>query len=132
MNDLSAAIGLGNLDDFPVHLKRRRAIAEMYRSELKNVPDFQLLEYKNDRESAYWLFTVLVERRENFIRALQGRGIPASVVHLRIDNNSVFGGVTPDLVNQKKFNDEQVSIPVHSRLTDDDVDLIINAVKKGW
>ncbi len=132
MNDLSAAIGLGNLDDFPLKLKRRVEIGDFYRKELRSVPGVQMLEYKNDRECAYWLFTMLVESRIDFIRKLKEKGIPASVMHLRIDNNSVFGGTRPDLVNQEKFNEKQVSIPVHSGLTEDDVDLVINTVKKGW
>ena len=132
MNDLSAAIGLGNLEDFPLKLKRRIEIADLYRKELKDVPGLQLLNYKDDRECAYWLFTMLVERRIDFIKKLKEREIPASVMHQRIDNNSVFGGIRPDLVNQEKFDRNQVSIPVHSGLTDDEVDLVINTIKKGW
>jgi perosamine synthetase len=132
MNDLSAAIGLGNLEDFPVKLKRRIEIGGIYREELKDVPGLQLLEYKDDRESAYWLFTMLVERRTEFIRKLKGKDVPASVMHLRIDNNSVFGGIRPDLIVQAEFDENQVSIPVHSGLTDDDVKLIVDTIKKGW
>jgi perosamine synthetase len=132
MNDLAAAIGLGNLEDFPVNLKRRKKIAGHYRRDLKNVSGIELLDYQKDRECSYWLFTMLVERREDFIRALKSRGILTSVVHLRIDRNTVFGGITPGLVNQEKFNENQVSIPVHNGLTDDEVIMIINSVKKGW
>ncbi len=132
MNDLSAAIGLGNLEDFQSNLKRRIEIADTYREELKNVPGLQLLEYTNDRECAYWLFTMLVEHRIDFIKKLKEKEIPASVMHQRIDNNSVFGGITPGLVNQEKFNDKQVSIPVHNGLTDDDVNMVVQEIKRGW
>jgi len=132
MNDLAAAIGLGNLEEFPINLKRRRDIASRYRNELNNISGVKLLDYKNDRESSYWLFTILVDKREDFIRALKERGVPASVVHLRIDDNTVFGGITPGLENQEKFNNLQVSLPVHSGLNDYEVDLVINSVKKGW
>lgn len=132
MNDLSAAIGLGNLAEFPANLKRRQEIAARYRNELKDASGIELLDYKNDRMCAYWLFTMLVEKREDFILALQSKGVPASVVHLRIDKNSIFGGITPDLPNQERFNERQVSIPVHNGLTDSDVDLVVNAIKEGW
>ncbi len=132
MNDLAAAVGLGNLEDFPANLKRRRKIASRYRDELQNVPGLKLLNYKEDRESAYWLFTVLVERRMDFIKKLKEYGIPASVVHLRIDHNSVFGGIVSDLPNQEKFSENQIAIPVHNGLSDDEVKLIVKAIKKGW
>ena len=75
---------------------------------------------------------MLIEKRNDFIKALKSRGVPASVVHLRIDNNSIFNGITPGLKNQEKFNTQQVSVPIHSSLTDDDINLIISSIKKGW
>jgi perosamine synthetase len=132
MNDLAAAIGLGNLEEFALHLKRRREIASIYRAELNAVHGLQFLDYKDDRESSYWLFTVLVERRVDFIKKLKEQGVPVSVAHLRIDRNSVFGRITPYLYNQEKFNNNQVSIPVHDSLTDEDINLIVDTIKKGW
>jgi perosamine synthetase len=132
MNDLAAAVGLGNLHDFPRRLERRRAIAARYRRDLAGTPGLTLLREDPDRESAYWLFTVRVERREDFIRKLAGQGIPASVVHLRIDRNSVFGGIREDLAGQAAFNAEQVAIPVHEGLTDDEVNSIVRSIHQGW
>ncbi len=132
MNDLAASVGLGNLPDLPEILKKRTEIAQRYRNELKNVAGVSLLENRSDRTSANWLFTMLVENREDFIRKLQAAGIPSSVVHLRIDKNSIFGGPRKDLVNQEKFDASQISIPVHQALTDDDIDSIVKTIKSGW
>ena len=132
MNDLAASIGIGNLEDAEINLQRVRKIAVLYRHEFENINGLKLLENKPDRESSYWLFTILVEKRIDFIKALKSRGIPSSVVHLRIDKNSVFGGIRDDLVQMNEFNERQVSIPLHSGLNDDDVDKIINSVKLGW
>ena len=132
MNDLSAALGLGNLEDFPERLARRQVIASIYRQQLQGVTGLQLLKLKEDRTSSYWLFTILVENRENFIRKLAQKGIPASVVHLRIDHNSVFGGMRDDLPGQAEFNERQVAIPVHEGLKPEEVDLIVKEIKSGW
>jgi perosamine synthetase len=132
MNDLAASVGLGNLTDFPENLKKRRLIASIYQKQFNDLPGLVLLDYQDDRESAYWLFTILVEERENFIRRLKEHGIPASVVHLRIDHNSVFGGITPNLYNQERFNQNQVAIPVHEGLLDEDVGHIVDIIKQGW
>lgn len=132
MNDLAASVGLGNLDDFENNLIKVRSIAKQYRKNLNNINGITLLENKSDRENACWLFTMLVERREDFIRALNSRGVPASVVHLRIDKNSIFGGIKNDLPNMDKFNELQVAVPIHSGLSNEEVELVINSVKKGW
>ncbi len=132
MNDLAAAVAMGNLQDLPKRLERRQQTGRLYRQRLGNVPGLRLLRQDNDRTHSYWLFTVLVERREDFIRKLASHGVPASVVHLRIDHNSIFGGVRNDLPGQAEFNEHQVAIPVHEGLSDDDVDMIVDVVKSGW
>ena len=92
----------------------------------------KLLDFKDDRTHAYWLFTLLAENRIDFIKKLAGHGIPTNVVHLRIDRNSVFGGITESLVNQAEFDKRQISIPVHDALTDDEVSRIIEVIRSGW
>ena len=129
LNDLAAAVGLGNLADFPQRLARRQQIGTHYRQQLADVPGVQLLRVNDDRTHAYWLFTMLVERREDFIRKLAEHGIPASVVHLRIDHNSVFGGLRDDMPEQTDFNERQVAIPVHEGLTQDDVYKIVSTIR---
>ncbi len=132
MNDLAAAVGLGNLDGFATRLDRRRKLATRYREALRDVPGLELLDQDSDRQSACWLFTVLVERRESFVKALADEGIPCSVVHQRIDRYSVFGGVRNDLKGQREFDARQISLPLHAGLTDQDVGRIVTRIKGGW
>ncbi len=132
LNDVGAAIGLGNLAGFPARLARRRQIARHYREAFKKIAGLQLLREEADRESAYWVFTATVERRKDFIRKLAEAQVPASVVHLRIDKNSLFGGKRDDLPNQTTFDERQVALPIHEALTDGDVEQIINIVQGGW
>ncbi len=132
MNNISAAIGLGNLYDLKKSLERRRKIAKVYNAELKEIIGLKLPDYKSDRISSYWLYPVLVEKRNDFIKKLKEIGIPTSVVHQRIDRNSVFGGINEDLTNQSRYDEEQINIPVHEALTDDDIYKIITTIKSGW
>jgi perosamine synthetase len=132
MNDLAAAVGLGNLQDFPKIKARLAEIAATYRQNIAGIDGIRLLRQESDRVSGNWLFTIRVQRREDFIRALADRGVPTSVVHLRIDKNSVFGGHCSDLVGQAIFNEEQVSLPIHFGLSDADIEQVIAAVKAGW
>lgn len=132
LNDLAAAVGLGNLPDMPANLARHRQIAATYHRGLTGVPGLTHLEYESDRESSYWIYTVLVERRSDFVRAVKSRGVPVSVVHQRIDRNSVFGGARSDMPGQRFFDDNQIAMPIHVAMTDEDVNLVINGVRGGW
>lgn len=132
MNNLAAALGLGNLVQIQAVLARYRAIAARYAEGLAGVPGLRRLRRADDRRSAHWFFPLLVERREDFIRMLAARDCVASVVHRRIDRNTVFGGMRDDLPGQAYFDEHQCALPIHAALTDDEVERIIAAARGGW
>ena len=132
MNDMAASLGVEHLGQLQAILRRRGQIADKYRSELESIPGIELFETKEDRKSAHWLFTLHVERREQFARAMRSRGVEVSVVHMRIDTNTVFGPKREDLPELEKFTGSHISLPLHNRLTDEDVDYVIQCIKEGW
>lgn len=132
LNDYGAALGLANLEGFNQRLEKRRQLAALYRKSLAGVPGLRLFEAREDRKSAYWLFGMHVENRDGFIQALKDWGVTASVIHQGIDRNDIFGGKKPELVNQRKFDDTQIHIPIHDALNQEDVEYIIDVIKKGW
>jgi perosamine synthetase len=132
MNDLCAAIGIGNLTNYNDRLNKVQIIAKQYRQELKNTTGLQLLQNKSDRISSNWLFTILVENRDNFIKLMLNKSIPVSVVHLGIDKNTIFGNKNYTLIGQREFDEKQISIPIHSELNEEQIEWIIKTVKSGW
>jgi perosamine synthetase len=132
MNDISAAVGLGNLESIDIKLKRYLEISNRYNIELNGVSGVNMFDYKNDRSSSYWLYGFHVERREDFINKLKSFDIPSSVIHLGIDRNDLFGGKDMSLINQRNFDDTQINIPIHDGLSDEEVDKIITTIKSGW
>lgn len=132
MNNISAAIGLGNLPTYGARLARRAEIAARYRTAFQGLNGLKLLRLEDGAESAWWLFTLRVERREDFARAISGRGIPISVVDRRIDRHSVFGGERTDLLGTALFDAEQMALPLHEGLSEEDVAQVTEAVKAGW
>jgi perosamine synthetase len=120
LSDFNSALGLGNLFGFKGRLARRREIAQRYFAELANVPGLTLMQYKTDRESAYWLFPIRVQKRADFVAQLKSFGVPTSVVHQRIDRHRLFGGLRDDLPGMDIFDREQIHIPIHDTLTDGD------------
>lgn len=131
LNNVASAIGLGNLSDYLPRLARRREIGKFYQSRLQDIPGLKFLDFKDDREHAFWLFTVKVERRDDFARKMAEAGVPVSVIDFRIDKYSVFGGMS-DLPNQAKFNEEQIAIPLHEALTEEQLELIVSTIHAGW
>lgn len=132
LSDYAAALGLANLDGFAERMAVRRARVQQYRDGLRYVPGLTHFVPQPDRESAHWLFGFHVEDRLAFIRALRGRGIAASVVHDGIDHNALFGGKRHDLVQQRRFDETQIHVPLHDAITAEQVAYIVDTINLGW
>jgi dTDP-4-amino-4,6-dideoxygalactose transaminase len=131
MNDIAASLGIGNLEFFDKKLNRLNEISNLYRKKLSNVSGIELLNYNSDRKSSNWLFPLLVEDRTNFIKKMNSYNIPVSVVHLGIDKNQIFGGKDFSLTNQRKFDENQIHIPINFSLDDSQIEKIIKTIKEG-
>lgn len=131
MNDISAAMGLAQVEFVEAALTRRRALERRFREELAGVAGLELLTSSPERSGAAWLFTVLVERRQEFCRALRSRGVDCGAWHRRIDRHTLFGG-RRDLPRQERFDERQVCLPLRANLSDPEAEQVVSAVRQGW
>jgi len=132
MNDVTATILDIQLDKLNDVLKRRKEVADQYLKELRDVPGLTLLDRKPDRESGNWLFTIQVEKRDDFQKKLAENEIESHMVHVRNDICPIFGGTRRDLPTMNKVEDKYLSIPIHNHLTDEDINKVIKTIKSGW
>jgi perosamine synthetase len=132
MNDIQAAIGLEQLGYFEQLFRRRAEISKLYREELEDVPSLKLQENKSDRQNANWLFSILVERRERFAEMMRSKGIEVAVHNRRNDRYSIFGGPRTDLPNLSRVDETAICIPLHPKLSDEQVSHIVESIKSDW
>ena len=132
MTNINASIGIASLEEYKNISERKKEIAEKYRESFQKIKGLALLESKNDRAHANELFTMHVNNRNKFCKMMSSNGIETSIVHKRNDAYSVFGKIRKDLPHLDKFSKTNISIPIHNNLSNDDIDFIINTVRKGW
>jgi perosamine synthetase len=132
MNDISASLGIGNLEKINPKLEKIKNISKIYNKNLSKINGIKLMDYKKDRESSYWLYPLIVEDRDNFIRKMKEHKIPVSVVHQGIDKNKIFGGKNFELVNQRFFDENQIHLPINDSINDEQIDYILHCIKNGW
>jgi perosamine synthetase len=135
MTDIAASIGLANLAEFDEVLGHRRRLFQLYTEGLRGIDGLQLLgaDYI-DREHACWLCTVAVERRADFARKLRESHIESGQVHFRNDRYSIFRpyvepGAYP---NMDYLDGRYLVLPLHTRVTEDDVERICEIARAGW
>ena len=111
-NDIAAAIGLANLPGLAAAVRRGQANAKFYTHFLRDIPGVEVPPF--DPHSSYWLFTLMVEDRADFMAHLAERGIATSQVHRRNDVHDAFKAVSESrgpLPGVDAFDARQVSIP---------------------
>lgn len=132
MNDVLATIGIEQLKYVDRIVKKNRANAEFYNRKLKNIPEVELLKTFPDRKSSYWLYTLKVDRRVDFIRKMKQRGIQVSRVHNRSDKYSTVKTFKRHLPQLDRFNKKNICIPVGWWLSKKERQYIVNMIKQGW
>jgi dTDP-4-amino-4,6-dideoxy-D-glucose/dTDP-4-amino-2,4-dideoxy-beta-L-xylose transaminase len=133
MNDINATIGIQNFSSVVGNnLEKTIDNANFYNQELKNVPGVTLLENKSDRQSTYWIYTIKVERQEDFMEKMKECNIMVSRVHERNDIHSCVFEYRSHLPNLDKLVKEMICIPVGWWVTSEDRQYIVDCIKEGW
>lgn len=132
MNDVNAAVGMANLEDADSIIKKFKDNATYYNNALKGVKGVTLLENNPDRESASWLYTIMVDRRDDFIKKMEENGVATSRVHERNDKHSCVEMYKEPLPTLDYVVDNMVCIPVGWWVTPEDRQLIVSHIKNGW
>ncbi len=130
MNDIAAAIGLGQLPYVEEDNERRREIGRRYREGIAGTAGIELLREHSDRVSSGHLCCVLADERDRLVESLSASGIDVGVHFQPSYAYAMFSG--EPLPDVEAFWRRTVSLPVHLALTDDDVDRVIEAIKAGW
>jgi len=132
MNDINATIGINNLPGVKLNINTTINNANFYNQELIDVPGVTLLENKSDRQSSYWIYTMKVERQQDFMNKMKECNIMVSRVHERNDIHSCMSEFKTDLPNLDKLVKEMICIPVGWWVTPEDRQYIVDCIKDGW
>jgi dTDP-4-amino-4,6-dideoxygalactose transaminase len=133
MNDINATLGLGNLPHIPGLIRVQRENAAFFDRELSDVPGVKLIQQDHsDCESSYWLYTIRVERRDDFTRKMLNGGISVSRVHDRNDKHTCIQEFRAHLPATDAFCADMICIPVGWWVTPEDRQYVVDQIKAGW
>ncbi len=133
MTDIMAGIGLAQLKRYPEMLRRRRQLIEKYNVALAPYAVTVLDHYGNDHSSSGHLYLVRLdgataEQRNDVIVRMAERGIACNVHYKPLPMMTAYkamGYDIKDYPNAYAQYQNEVTLPLHTRLTDDDVEYIL-------
>lgn len=135
MNDVTAAIGCAQIPHMDRIVNAHKQNGKEYDAWLADMRamwkryDFNIPTRRSNTESSYWVYTMLVKPRTEFMKHMADRGIVTSQVHARNDLHTMFRPYyRDDLRSLEIFAEQQINIPVGWWVTEQDREKICRAI----
>jgi len=138
MTDIQASIGLHQLRKLPQFQARRREIVRRYHEAFGQLAELQIPPERPEVESAWHIYALRLRlehlkiSRDEFIEELKARNIGSSVhfipVHMHPFYRDKYGYKPEDFPTAHREFRRIISLPLNLRLTDRDVEDVIEAV----
>ncbi len=133
MTDIGASLGLAGLDEIDKTLSHRKGLLARYEANLEGFGDAEIIAHsRSDREHAAWLFTIGVDRRRDLQARLLENKIESNQVHYRNDRYSVFSERKLDLPHMNAVEERYLCLPLHTKMTLEQVDFVCETIRQGW
>lgn len=138
MTDIMAGIGLAQIARYPKLVKRRHQIISKYNEAFKDLP-IMVLNHKdeNHRSSGHLYLTrikgINEEQRNEIIIKMAERGIACNVHYKPLPMLTAYKKLGFDIANYPNAYDfyrNEITLPLYSKLTDEQVEYIIENFKE--
>ena len=138
MTDIHAAIGLAQIRRYSDMLVRRKEIINRYDNAFADLSVVSPVHYNDDYSSSGHLYVMKINRfneqqRNDFITKMAESGISVNVHYKPLPLHTGYkalGFDIKDYPNAYKQFENEVTLPLHTRLADDEVSYIIKCVRK--
>lgn len=140
MTDIMASIGLAQMKRYPDILKRRREIIETYDRALDEFPVTRLVHFEGDNASSGHLYLVRLTGKDReftnrFIEAMAEEGVAVNVHYKPLPMLSAYknmGFHIEDYPNAFHVFENELTLPLHTCLTDEQAAYVVETFKKVW
>ena len=140
MTDVQAAIGRVQLQRMPGFHERRLEIVGRYNEAFSQIPALETPTVRDDVESSHHLYVLRLHLdqleidRDGVIAAINERGVGTSVhfipIHIHPYYRDKYGWQPEDLPVAFSNYERMLSLPLFTRMSDEDVDYVIETVQQ--
>ncbi len=132
MTDISASIGLVQLNKIGEFTRQRQSNAEYLSRGLKRVDRVTVPIVRHNCEHVFHQYTIRAQDRDGLVETLSENGVGTGVYYPIPTHKQPFYqelGYNDSLPESEGAGDEVVSLPVHPSVTQDELDHIIGVIK---
>lgn len=140
MTDIMASLGLAQLKRYPEILKRRKEIISRYNQFLQNY-DVTILNHYTEHASSCGHLYILrfngkdVDYRNQFIIKMAEKGVATNVHYKPLPMHAAYINLGFDIKNYPNAYNlykNEMTLPLHTCLTDDDIEFVLDAFAKTY
>lgn len=134
MNNVGAAVGLGNLEALDQLLAHRRWQKEFYLSKLSDVSGLEVLDVDGEGESNCWAFSIWADEKDSLSRKLRSHGIESGQLHCRLDRVPLVerSSASCSLPGMDQWEDKALCIPIGPWVDMGATEYIVQTIINGW
>lgn len=131
--NIAASIGIVQLDHLDELQARRKVIWDTYQIEFARLPMLTTpVDAPLGERHSYFTYCIRVPRRDELAHYLLDAGIYTTLRYHPLHLNPLYDQTTKRLPNCEQLNDDALSIPIHPRLTDDELGYIVDKIKEFY
>jgi len=134
LTNVSAAIGLAQMEQLPKFINRKHEIKEFYFSELSNVGDIEFQKVDKNVFSNWWLFTIRTKFQQKLLKKLNQNKFQSRPFWIPMNQLPMF---KDDIyISQNNFSEmiykSCLSIPCSTNISDSEIKSVINCIKSEF
>ena len=133
LTDYQCSLGISQLKKLDSFIKRRREIAKTYNEAFESIPEIITPYEKPDVKSAYHLYVIQVNNRKHVFAELRKRNIGVQVHYIPVYKQPFYqnqGHKENEYSIAENYYKHCMSIPMFPKMTDDDVNTVIQKIKQ--
>jgi len=130
MNDITAVIGLVQLEKLDKGNKKRAEITKIYNKAFKGIGKIEIPVLKSYARSSYHNYVIKTEKRNDLIEHLKKNGIAAGMHYIPNHFYNMYKGYKASLPVTERVWERLITLPVFPEMTKVQVNKVISKVKE--
>ncbi len=129
--NVSAAIGLAQMEQLPAFVRRKKEIAAYYMRELEGVGDIAFQEVVEGCNPNWWLFTIKTERQADLLQRLNGEKMQSRPLWVPMNRLPMYAHLPYVQRDDRSdyLHKRCLSIPCSTDIRDEDLERVASCVK---
>lgn len=137
MTNIQAALGLAQLEQLEEFICIKKANFDLYKNEIKRIPNLKFLDFKNTIRPNYWFYSLYIGQgyplnRDETINLLHNKGVQTRPIWgLISDQKPYIKNQAYKIEKARKFRERIINVPCSLNLTRENVMYVVECLKQS-